>query len=547
MAEINLEKAPFSLTDAQIEQVEDTLSQMTVQQKAAQIFVVMGDDFTPEQRLELARDYGVGGMLFRPCPKAQLMQEFTRLDAAAKIPLLKAANLEEGGSGAISDGTMFGWPMAVAATDDLEQVRHFAAVTATEGRNAGCQIDYAPVCDIDYNFRNPITNVRTYGSDPERVFRMTETFVETLQSYGMAAVAKHFPGDGRDFRDQHLHPTVNDMSAEDWYSTYGRIYKNLIDKGILGIMVGHILQPEVEMQKQPGLKYEDCLPASLSKNLLTGVLREEFGFNGLISTDATIMNGYTQCVPRAQALPQSLMAGCDMLVFNTDFYEDYNYILDAVRDGRLTIERLDDAVRRVLATKIKLNAAPLPDLIPDSAAWRWECANKSVTLVKDRDSIVPVTPEKFKTIRLITLGQDTCGDGSIREMVADRLKEAGFSVELYDPMQDDLHGTGKLKPDRLTLYLAYVPTRSNQTVARLTWSPHHTVDSPRYISEETCAMISFNNPYHLQDAPRMRCYVNAYSVNADIIRAAVEKLIGVSKFTGTSPVDPFCGLKDTRL
>lgn len=544
---MNLTTKPFYLSDEQIAWVEDTLAHMTLRQKAAQIFVVMGDDFTAEQRLELAREYGIGGILFRPAPKAQLAAEFARLDAAAEVPLLKAANLEEGGSGAISDGTMFGWPMAVAATDDLEQVRRFAAVTAAEGRSVGCQIDYAPVCDIDYNYRNPITNVRTYGSDPDRVYRMTETYVETLQSYGMAACAKHFPGDGRDFRDQHLHPTVNDLPAKDWYATYGRIYKNLIDKGLLGIMVGHILQPAVEMSKQPGLTYADCLPASLSKPLLTGVLREEFGFNGLISTDATIMNGYTQCMPRAKALPASLMAGCDMLVFNTDFYEDHQSVVEAVETGALTMERLDDAVRRVLAAKAKLNAAPLPAPIPESAAWRKNCADHSVTLVKDRDGLLPLCRERFKTVRLITLGQDACPEGSIREMVAGHLEAAGFQVERYDPLQDELHGSKTLPQDRLTLYLAYVPTRSNQTVARLTWSPHHTVDSPRYLSEEACAMISFNNPYHLQDVPRMRCYINAYSANADIVRAVVEKMLGLAPFCGISPVDPFCGLPDTRL
>jgi beta-N-acetylhexosaminidase len=544
---MDLRAKPFYLTDEQIDWVEQTLADMTLEQKAAQIFVVMGDDFTAEQRAELAERYGVGGMLFRPAPKAQLTEEYQKLDSLAKIPLLKAANLEEGGSGAISDGTMYGWPMVVGATDDVEQVKRFAAVTATEGMSCGCRMNYAPVCDIDFNFRNPITNVRTYGSDAERVYRMTEAYVETLQSYGMAACAKHFPGDGRDFRDQHLHPTVNDLSAEQWYASYGRIYQNLINKGLMGIMCGHILQPAVEMDLNPELRYEDCLPGSLSKTLLTGVLREKFGFNGLISTDATIMNGYTQCMPRAQALPTSIMAGCDMLVFNTDFYEDHQSILEAVESGLLTTERLDDAIRRILATKAKVLNAEAPAPIEESAAWRKECAEHAVTLVKDKDRIIPISTQKYDTVRLITLGQDNCNEGSIRQMVKALLEQEGFAVELYDPMQDELHGSKTLSRRRLTLYLAYVPTRSNQTVARLTWSPHHTVDSPRYISEEDCAMISFNNPYHLQDAPRMRCYINAYSANKALIEASVEKMLGKSRFMGVSPVDPFCGLPDAQL
>ena len=133
------------------------------------------------------------------------------------------------------------------------------------------------------NFRNPITNTRTFGADVERVLRNSEIYVETVQKAGLMACCKHFPGDGVDYRDQHLHPTYNSLGADEWRGSYGRIYKSLIDGGLMSVMVGHICQPALAMEKDPGLSFADVLPASLSRELLTGVLREEFGFNGLIT------------------------------------------------------------------------------------------------------------------------------------------------------------------------------------------------------------------------------------------------------------------------
>ncbi|MCM1124490.1 MAG: glycosyl hydrolase family 3, partial [Eubacterium sp.] len=341
---IDLRKRPFYLSTKQIQWVEDTLAMLSIEQKAGQLFCVMGGDYSPEQLEEMVKAGRVGSVLFRPEPAAEIRRKYAQLDAVTPVPLLKAANLEEGGAGAISDGTLFGWPMLAAAADDPEQTKHFALSTASEGREVGINWTFSPVCDLDRNFRNPITNVRTCGSDLDKVMRGTEIFAEVMQENGIAACAKHFPGDGVDYRDQHLHPSYNSLSAKEWYDSYGRIYQNLIERDLMSIMVGHIVQPDVEMEINPALKFEDCLPASLSRELLTGVLREKFGFNGVITTDATIMGGFCMAMERRLAIPAAIMAGNDMLVFNTNFEEDYSYILEAIEDGRLNLERLDEAV-----------------------------------------------------------------------------------------------------------------------------------------------------------------------------------------------------------
>lgn len=254
---------------------------------------------------------------------------------------------------------------------------------------------------------------------------------------------------------------------------------------------------------------------------------------------------------RRKAVPLSIMAGCDMLVFSTDFYEDYNFILDGLREGLLSEERLDEAVTRALALKAKVcrvgeDALELEKI--DAAGWHRECAGKAVTLVKQlQPEALPVTKEKYDVIRLIVLGKDEFPGGSITDTAFRFLEGHGFEVEVYDPFQDELHGTGDLSKRRLTLYLANYEHASNQTMVRINWCPKHALDSPRFLNEENCVFVSFANPYHLQDVPRVKTYINAYTATRTTVEVVMEKLMGKSEFTGISPVDPFCGLVDTRL
>lgn len=550
--EIDLTARPFYLNPEEIDWVNKTKQALSVEQKIGQLFCVMGQDYTLEQLQDMVARQGVGAVLFRPAPAKEIRNWYEKLDKVAAAPLLKAANLEEGGSGGASDATFFGWPMTVGATDNPELVEKFAELTAAEGRATGVNWTYSPVSDLDLNYLNPITNVRSYGSNLERVTKFTEIFATTVQRNGIAACAKHFPGDGVDYRDHHLHPTYNDLSAGEWYNSYGKVYENLIAHDLMSIMAGHIVQPNVAMDINPKLELEDCLPASLSRELLSGVLRDRFQFNGLITSDATIMGGYCMSMERREAIPASVMAGCDMLVFNTDFQEDYRYMLKAYQDGRLTEERLDEALTRILALKAKVawrHEAPEFDeeTLSHAAEWQRECADQCITLVKNRTELVPISKSHYKKVRLILLGSDETCDGSLSGIAAEYLKRQSFLVEIYDPMEDELHGTGGLQQDTLTLYLLNCETASNNTTVRINWCKKHALDMPRFVNEEAGMAISFANPYHLQDIPRIKTYINAYSANRPIIEAALEKVLGLSAFQGVSPVDAFCGLMDTHL
>lgn len=420
-----LQKRPFYLSDGEQKWVSDTLAGMTEREKCGQLFNLLGNFYEEDHLHQIIRELGVGGVLFRPAPKEEVARQFRDADRVSKIPLLKAANLEEGGAGVLSDGTFFGNALQVAATNDYDCTKSYAECCAKEGREAGVNWTFSPVVDIDMNYRNPITNVRTFGSDPAKVSAHAKVFVETIQKYGVAASCKHFPGDGVDFRDQHNHPTYNTLSADEWFSTYGRIYQEMINADLLSVMVGHIVQPNVIRGINPN---GELLPGSQSKEMMTGVLRERFGFNGVIITDATLMGGYTMPMKRAEAIPASVMAGADMLCFSTDIYEDVGYLMDALGDGRLTKERLDDAVLRILAMKAVLNRSyPIPEL--DCSAQAAICADKAITLVKDTQALIPVKKERYPNVKLVTLCDDNAYDGSVTEIASKLLEEKGFHKE----------------------------------------------------------------------------------------------------------------------
>ena len=546
---MNLRKKPFYLTEEEVRWVEETLDSMDIPEKAGQLFCVMGNAFPGKALDRLVSEYHVGAILFRPLPAAQIVENFQRLDALAKVPLLKAANLEEGGNGAISDGTLYATPMTTAAAGNPKYAKELAQVCANEGRSVGINWSFSPVTDISCNYQNPITHIRSFGSGTNTVLEYSLEYIRTLQAGGIAACAKHFPGDGVDFRDHHLHPTCNSLSAQEWFGSFGRNYQAMIDAGLMSFMVGHITQPAVQMEIDPTLRYEDCLPASLSPELLQGVLRGKFGFNGVITSDATIMRGFNQVMNRALAIPSAIAAGCDMLVFNVDFYEDYAYMLEGIKTGILSETRLNEAVTRILALKVVASRnSELPQRDPENAAKSRACIDRAVTLVKNRQDIFPLTPEKFTEVLLAVHGSGQTGDGKdLMELMEQRLAAEGFQVKRFEQGVSAPRKTAGLTPKRLVLHLANYGAISNNTANRIYWMDPHAQDCPRFLNEQAEVFISFAYPFHLQDVPRIKTYINCYTCSSAAVDAVVDKMLGRSEFTGVSPVDPFCGLPDTRI
>lgn len=551
---MNLQAKPFFLDDEQQKWVADTLGGMNDRQKAGQLFCVLGDLYSESRLLQMVERDCIGGVLLRPCDIDSLIKRNDDFDRVAKIPILKAANLEEGGDGAIADGNRFGCQMQIAAMGDVKWASRLGEECAREAEFAGINLTFSPDADIDINFRNPITNTRTYGSDPEVVREFSAAYMKSVQSLGIAACAKHFPGDGVDYRDQHLHPTVNSLSTVIWDQTYGKVYSSLINDGVLCIMAAHIMQPSYCKFFNPTIKDEDMLPASLSKELMESLLREKLGFNGLIMIDGTIMGGFCQSMKRSEAIPHSIEAGGDMLIFNTDFEEDMGFVLDGLKSGALSRRRFEDAVTRVLALKAHLRLYSPPrdrrskKAIPISD-WMKKCAERSVTLIKNKEKLLPIAAGSLKKARIIILGSNLIDSRGtlLSELLIEEFKKRGVEAFLFDPASAQMRGVSQLEPGQIDIYAANCEARSDQTTVRLFWNGKFALDLPRFIKDVPSLFISFSNPYHLQDVPGIKTYINAYTPTPSVVKAVVAKLFGEQKFTGVSPVDAFCGLLDTQL
>ncbi|RGC72262.1 glycoside hydrolase family 3 protein [Lachnospiraceae bacterium AM23-2LB] len=561
---IRYKENPFYLTDEQVQWVENTYDSMSLEEKIGQLFCPIV--FTKEEKelKELVETKHIGGMLYREGPGEELRQSHKILQDASKIPLLTASNLEYGGNGSAIEGTYYGREMLAAATGDVERAYQLGKVSCSEGAAVGVNWSFAPVVDLDLNYHNPITNVRTFGSNLQTVIDMGKAYIRGAKEEGVATSVKHFPGDGVDERDQHLVTSVNALSCKEWNESYGKIYKEMIEAGTLTVMAAHIALPAYEeyFDQKP---CERILPATLSENLLKKLLREQLGFNGLIVTDATPMVGFCSAMDRATAVPLSIENGCDMFLFNRNMEEDFRLMREGYEKGILSDARLEEAVKRILATKAAMHLPEKQEkgqLVPDASAldilncetydrWAKECADEGVTLVKDIQKLLPIDPKKHKRVLLELMG-DFPSNKRVCESFVRELEARGFEVTVYEPegfeVMEDSVESFKSRYD-LIFYVGNIETASNKTVSRLNW---HTMfglgnNMPWMVHEMPALFVSVGSPYHLLDAPMIKTFVNGYCNSEYVIHAVVEKLCGDSEFKGKSPIDPFCGKLDLKL
>ncbi len=319
----------------------------------------------------------------------------------------------------------------------------------------------------------------------------------------------------------------------------------------MSIMSAHIALPAYALALDPDAGAEAYRPASLSRILNEDLLRRELGFNGLIVSDATPMAGLGDWGPRDQTLPEVIIAGCDVILFSDDPNADLMRLVKAVADGRLSQERVDEAVTRVLALKavqglhkprsdVDLDHARLTVGTDANRAVADEVASRVPTLVKDINKLLPLSPARHHRV-LVYSG------GVILPFVPEplplsvpmRLEEEGFEVTVFEPGMDV-----SPRDFDLVLYLFAEETTLGRSRIFLDWvklAGSVFGAMARYWHDVPTLMISFGYPYYLYDAPRVPAYINAYGSSETLQAAVVEALMGRAAFTGTSPVDPFCG------
>lgn len=458
----------------------------------------------------------------------------------AKIPILIASDFENGCGSMLKGLTPMPYLMGLGASDSEGIAYRYGKATALEARSVGANWSFSPVSDLNINKRNPLVNVRGIGDDSAHAVRLLKQVVRGMQENGLAACAKHFPGDGLDYRDQHIVTTNNDLSFEEWKKLSGRVFRELIDDGVYSIMAGHIALPDYQQETfANGLK----LPATLSHELITNLLKREMGYQGVVVTDALEMGGFMGWYKsRRQAEIESFKAGCDMMLWPTAQYVDD--MVSAVENGYISMERLDDAVSRILNMKEKLglfqkdnHAIRLSkedrEFVKKTQA---ETAEHSVTLIRDGGGFFPMSPGKQKKIAVIPVTHYEPAF-SEAELLCEEFRARGFDADYFRELISDEENENVAKEHDLIIYALFSrPFRPIGFCDFMGGEAWKVAGCCKYGAEKTMA-VSFGSPYFgNQYFERAAAYVNAYSMLAPSVKAFVRAATGEIAFGTFSPV-----------
>ena len=544
-----LAKAPFSLDTEAIAWVKSTLAGLTPDDKLRQLFNLRIAGNNPAD-LDAVRAFRPGGITRHSgADMAAERALIASLNAAAPVPLLVSADLE-GSRMSLAGGAEMPNPLALAAIDDVEVTAEVSRIMAEEARAVGINWSFTPVLDINAAFRSAIVATRGLGSHVATIEKHALTQMRVFQEHGVASAVKHWPGEGYDDRDQHLVTTINPLSMDEWEATFGRLYRGAVEAGALSVMSGHIALPAFVRSIDPAAGIEAFRPASLSRLLNEELLRKRLGFNGLIVSDATAMAGMGNWAKRSETLPELVTAGCDVILFANNPEQDLGYVREAVEDGRLTMERVEEAVARQLGLKAALGlhrpAAEIGAIATaQNQAYAEAVAQRAPTLVKDTQDLLPLDPKKHRRVLVVSGGiVFPFLPHPLPFALPEMLRQQGFEVTEYTPDME-------VSPERFDLMLYLFGDETLLTRGRifLDWlalTGHFGKAMQRYWHDIPTAMISFGYPYMLYDAPRVPTYINAYSTTETMQRAVVNLLLGKGQWNRNSPVDPFCGLEDAR-
>ncbi len=590
---VDLRAKPYNLTDADIAWVESTIAGMTAEEKVGQLFWQLTASQEESYLQELMEKYHLGGCRYNGMPGQKVLNQNRTLQKYAKVPVFIACNPEQGGNGVCPDGTFVSSQIKIGATGKSEYAQAMGRVSGVQIKATGCNMAFAPVVDITYNWECEEVLARAYGDDPKMVAEMGKAYMDGLhETEGVYCCAKHFPGNGQDYRDAHMSNNINHFGEEDWMASYGHVYKTLIEGGLDAIMGGHIMMPEYMKELNPDITMDEMMPATLCPEIMTGLLRDKLGFNGMVVTDASHMVGMTNRMKRTDMLPAAINAGCDMFLFFNDPEEDFNTMLNAYKTGIISEERIVEALTRILGLKAakgmhKKSAEELCGTDEALAAALTNPAFKAVapaisqaalTLVKYKDEdILPLSPEKTKRVMIVNvkgpespmgkLAAMAMGGGAARKSPAERFCEKlcakGFDAFIYEsPLDKMMKEVAAGKPFNLNLYFAGKNAIADFTsgmdlvITFFDVANGHPVfgmskgggEIPWYVHEVPVVGISVNKPTMLADCPMLRTYINTYDSNEDTMNALVDALLtGPEAFKGSDPIDSYCGMWDTHM
>lgn len=391
--------------------IEYKLENMSLEEKVGQLFQVgFHSKIAAAEIKDLIENYHVGGVIYFERNLDNLEQtaalsknlQNLALNSGASLPLFIAADQEGGSITRIKGGTHFPGNMALGAAGEAELAKKAAAAAAKELKNIGINFNLAPVLDVNNNSKNPVIGVRSFGGEAKLAAELGTAYITGLQAQEVIAAAKHFPGHGDTAVDSHFDLPVINHSWERLERIELYPFKKAIEAGVDSIMTAHIYFPAIEA--------ESGIPATLSKSVLTGLLRQKFNFTGLIMTDCLEMKAIADNFGTAEAAVRTIEAGSDLVLVSHSYLKQklaIETVLKAVKNGRISEKRIDKSVKRIIKLKSKriniseINSFNLKDInFKEHRKIAQEIAEKSITLIKN-DDLFPIDNIESKTITVI--------------------------------------------------------------------------------------------------------------------------------------------------
>jgi beta-N-acetylhexosaminidase len=532
------------------------LRTMSLREKIAQLLMITSYGEAPSSRsaafrdfVHAVRDLKVGGMIVvnrvvngsvRSAEPYAMAAFLNRMQRLSKTPLLVGADFERGASMRVSGTPKYPHLMAYGAAHDLKLTRELGAATAKEARALGVQWVFAPDADVNNNPDNPIINIRSFGENPADVASQVRAFIEGAHSDPLnrvLATVKHFPGHGDTDVDSHMGMPRLGADKERMRNLELVPFREAITAGVDAVMTAHMAVPAYETED---------IPATVSQKVLTGLLREEMNFTGLIVTDAMDMQGLTKQFPGGEAAVRALQAGADVLLMTPNPEAAIQAVADAVKERRLSEKRINDSALRVLMAKVRVglnkrkvvDVEDISDVIESSESEQQAqtAADRAVTLVKNEGSLVPLSNAAGACVWVLSESRSgTQGRRFAEEM---RSRAPGLRLQNFDPltspadMDQAFDKAGKCDIHVIAAFVTVGAYRGNVALSG---------SYPGFVAKLQAtgvpiALISLGNPYLLRSFPTVAAYLATFSPAPTSEAAAAKAIFGAIEITGRLPV-----------
>jgi beta-N-acetylhexosaminidase len=529
---------------------------MTLHDKVAQLVVmpVLGEPANVRSAAfrryqHYIRDLHVGGLIVtgntaggavRNADPYAMAALLNRLQKISKLPLLVGADFERGASMRVNSTTTWPYAMAFAAAKDYDGVEYEAAETARDARALGVSWIFAPVSDVNNNPDNPIINIRSFGENPQEVSRFVESYIKGAHSdpkNPVLVTAKHFPGHGDTAVDSHLGLARLDASRDRIESVELEPFREAITANVDAIMSAHLAVPALDPIDEP---------ATVSYNILTGVLRDELKFKGIVVTDAMDMQGLAAMFEPGEASVRAILAGADVLLMPKRAEDAINGVVAAVQKGRISRQRIDESVARVLAAKIRLglnkkrlvNLEAIADVVgsPESEERAQRVADRALTLVKDNKDAVPLRhPESSCLIVLAESRRSQQGQKLLEDVTSRDPKLASYWIDPAKSKADLDQLAAKTESCSQVIVAAYVTVSAYKGNVALAGAFPDFLNT-LIAGKNPVTLVSLGNPYLIRSFPNVAAYMTTYSSTPTSEESVAKALFGEIPIGGHLPV-----------